>query len=186
MSTEFGFRPNVVIPPETPVIHVLPVYVWVSRQMPALPPGERGCVAPELTACTPLARPEAHGDPEVGGGRSCRLAFLHPFQARVGIRPLLSASPSSPPHPPFFIIMRVFKCSTFPTERKKTPAGPRWPMRPPPGLSDTLTAFSRLPPHGREVGVCMQGLSSTLLPADGVTAPTGLSSPVSPSLARHL
>ena len=34
--------------------------------------------------------------------------------------------------------------------------------------------------------MCVQGLSSTLLPADGVTAPTGLSFPVSTSLARCL
>ena len=99
--------------------------------MPALPPGERGCISPELTACAPpLPGPRPTGPPRWAGGEelqapfpACRLAFLHAFQARVGVRPPLSASFFSFP-PPIFYYYESFQMFNISNKKEKKPNRP--------------------------------------------------------------
>lgn len=120
---------NVVYSPgNSCYLHILLMGSEGSRQVPALPPRSGGLVSPRAD-CPPAAPSQARGLP--GGGRN-ELPLLPCLQTGSlvlfppGLRPPSSLCFFLLPPPPF-IVMRVFKHSSFQTkrERKQTYAGPR-------------------------------------------------------------
>ena len=121
---EFGFAQNVVYSPRNSCFSHSAHRFWWVQAGTCSAPQERGLVSPELTArLLPFAQPQARGLPR--GGRNelpapfsaCRWAFGALPQGAVST--LFSLLLSSPPHCSFFIVMRVFKHSSFQTKRER-------------------------------------------------------------------